>query len=164
MGIDTARINGAAHSWGDVEFRGQGELLNQFTAIGWDEKLERVMLYGAAKHRRPIGVSKGKYVPGKLKITNYVGGADAFKVWLAAKSPDGRSLANAVFNAMLQFTGANDLPISVFFCNVRFASATDSHKEGSEGLTCDIELDFEFIVRTINGTAITVWDSSEEVI
>lgn len=163
--IDTVRIQGRAHSWGDTETRFDGDLLNKYTAVSYDEKLERALLYGAGKDRKPVGKSKGKYVPGKIKFSGYVGSAAEFELWMAKKAPDGRSISLSNINvATIQFTSGTDIPIVITFYNVGFCSATESHKEGPDGLACDIELDFEYATKTVNGEVITIWDSSNEVL
>lgn len=163
--IDTVRINNTYHSWGQTEVRADGELFNKYQSIDYDEKLEKTLIYGSAKHRKPIGKSKGKYIPGKLKFGCLVGSAAEFKKWMAGKASDGRSLALANIKSLtIQYTSADDIPVLVEFSNVGFVSATDAHKDDSGALTSNIELDFEYAVADIDGTLVTVWDSSEETL
>lgn len=163
--IDTVRVKNTYHSWGQTELRGDGELFNKYQSIDYDEKLEKTLIFGAAKSRKPIGKSAGKYTPGKIKLGCLAGSAAEFEKWMATKASDGRSLTLATIKSLtLQLMSPDDVPIMIEFSNVGFVSATDGFKDDSGALTSNIELDFEYAVKDIDGTIVTIWDSSEETL
>lgn len=157
MAVDTVRINGFACSWGGTEFKFAGERFHKFTAIDYNHKRTRTLIYGNDAAQAPIGRAKGKYEPAVLKVTGPKFAIEELRTWFADQV-DGVNYGNAVIPIVtLQFL-QNDQVMTVEFFNVTWDSESSSHSESGDGMSEDVELQPEKI--RVNGK--TLYDSSGE--
>lgn len=158
---DEFRLNGHALSWGDLVFKIGNEKYRGFTAVSYDEKIERSLVYGMGKDHAPQGKTAGKYVPGAVKVKGRKSSVIRVRQALAALSPNGRSYGVPVFEASLQgiSAGSNQAEIDTQFRRCQYAERSVSYEENADPLMEELIIVTEAIVE--NG--LTLFDSSEEL-
>jgi hypothetical protein len=156
---DQVRINGFAHSWSSIIWKAFGESWTGLLAIDWDEALEVALGYGAGRHHAPTRRSRGKYVPGTVKIKVYDLTAQQIIDRAAALSPNGLSFGVPEWPMVLQRIETNEQPLTTTFDRARIIKHSGAYAEGPELLVQDLEIS----VMAIYSNKKTLFDSSRGV-
>lgn len=138
---DEIRVNGNQLSWGSIEVQLDGERYHGFTAIGFSDSRERVKAYGLGRHHAPRGRSAGKYSVEPVSLTGWKSSVQALRAALAERAPDGTSYGDVVFQVVVQYTEADETPITVELEDCVWSKNTTSDEEGPDPLKEEIELD-----------------------
>ena len=153
---DQLRVNGNLVGWSSCVWKIDGERWRGLTSIGWDEALETTFGYGMNKSHAPIGQTPGKYTPGNVKVRLWAHTAIALRKWLAAKSPDQKSIGK-VYVPMFFQVAEGEITSTVEFKRCRVTKTTPGVEEGPEGM---IE-EWEFTNQGVETDGTTLYDSSE---
>lgn len=154
---DEVRINGNQFSWGSIQMKIAGERYHGFTAIAYGDKRERVKAYGMGRHHAPRGRSRGKYSTDPVKVTGWKSSLQALREALAALAFDGVSYGDVEFDIVVQYTEADESPITVEIERCVWTSNPTSEDESPDPLKEEAEFDCMLIRR--NG--LVLFDSSE---
>jgi hypothetical protein len=154
---DAIRVNGNQHSWGSIIIKVDGDAFYGFTAMSHGEKRERTKAYGMGRHHAPRGRSRGKYSTENAKITGWKGSVQDLRAALAAKSKDGKSYGDVVFQVVAQYVEDDDSPITEELIDCVWVADTTSHDESPDPLKEDFEIDYMYAKR--NG--LTLFDNAD---
>jgi hypothetical protein len=155
---DSIRINGNPYSWASHVLYIGAHRYYGVTNVSWDEKRERVLVYGMTRAHGPRGKTSGKYTPGPLKMTFVADSALALKQDLAALASDFISAGNANVPVVLQAFEEGLPPIYEEFDAASWTSAAKTTEESPDPLKEEIE--FTYLRHRSNG--ITMYDATEE--
>jgi hypothetical protein len=154
---DKIRVNGNQMSWGSLIFKVAGERYTGFTSVDFGDKLEVVLAYGMGKHQAPRARSRGKYVPDPLKVKGPSTTVQALRQKLADLSQSGTSYGTIEFNGTLQYSEADEDPLTVEFERCRFVANRAAHEEGAEVLQDEVEIS----VMKIRRNGLVLFDDSQ---
>lgn len=144
---DAIRVNGNQHSWGSIIIKVDGDVFYGFTAMSHGEKRERTKAYGMGRHHAPRGRSRGKYSTENGKITGWKSSVQALREALAAKSKDGKSYGDVVFQVVAQYVEDDDSPITEELVDCVWVADSTSHDESPDPLKEDFEVDYMYAKR-----------------
>lgn len=137
---DAIRVNGNQVSWGSIVLKVGGERFFGFTSIDYGDKLEVAFAWGMGKHQAPRGRSRGKYIPDPVKLKGPKTSVQELRQQLADLSIDGVSYGTTEFHITVQFSEADEPPITVEIERCRFVGNHEAHEDGSEVLQDEIEI------------------------
>jgi hypothetical protein len=109
------------------------------------------------RHHAPRGRSRGKYSTENAKITGWKGSVQDLRAALAAKSKDGKSYGDVVFQVVAQYVEDDDSPITEELIDCVWVADTTSHDESPDPLKEDFEIDYMYAKR--NG--LTLFDNAD---
>ena len=155
---DTIRINGNSYSWASCVLYIGAHRYYGVTAVSWDEKRERSLVYGMTRAHGPRGMTSGKYTPGPLKMTFVADSALALKEDLARLASDFVSAGNAKVPIMLQAFEEGLPPLYEEFDAAAWTSSSVSKEESPDPSKEEIE--FVYLRHRQNG--VTLYDATEE--
>lgn len=139
MAADFIRVNGNLLSWGSCILKIGLLPFTGITAISWDESRERAYGHGMGAHQAPRGRSRGKYVPGPLKMTCFADTAQEIIDMLAAASANGLSYGNTQVPITLQLIELDIKPQMTFFDRCCVVKPGADYSEGPDNLMRDLE-------------------------
>lgn len=154
---DAVRVNGNQVSWGSIVLKCGLARYFGFTSIDYGDKVEVALAWGMGKHQAPRARSRGKYIPDPVKLKGPKTSAQILREQLAALSQDGRSYGTVEFDIVVQYSEANEPPITVEIERCRIVGNHEAHEEGSEILQDELEISCMKIRR--NG--MVLFDESE---
>ena len=154
---DPIHVNGNQHSWGSINVKAYGEVFTGFNKISYADKRERTKAYGMGRHHAPRGRSAGKYSTENVKIGGPIASMQALREGLARLAPDKVSYGNVVFEVVVQYVEADEIPIHVVIERCVYVGTSTSNEENADTLSEDAELDCMLIRR--NG--LTLFDSTK---
>lgn len=155
---DEVRINGNVPSWGSIVLKLNEKRYTGFSSVGYSDSRERVQVFGMGKAHKPIGQSKGKYVPGPVSLTGLKASINELRADLAELSASGNSFGDGEFEISVQYVEGENDPITDTIQRCTFAKNTVAHEENADPLKEDIELSCMSILW--NGRAL--YDDSDE--
>lgn len=159
---DFVRVNGDLYSWKSTRARIDNEdVTRKMTAFDYEQGRERKQAYGNDPTAGPVGQTGGKYDPGKPSITLMRDVALQVKAYLANKAGSS-SYGNATFTFVFQLVEANNDVVTTTIHECRITKSKDSHKEGTDELTTDLEITPKRIVENVNGVDLVLYDDSSE--
>ena len=153
---DEIRVNGNQLSWGSIVVKVEGERFTGFTAISYGDSRERVKAYGMGRAQAPRGRSRGKYATDPVTLSGWKSTMQELRSTLANLG-DGESYGDTIFEIQVEYTEADDQPVSVTLEDCVWTKNTTSEEEGPDPLKEDIELDCMRIRR--NG--LVLFDNTE---
>jgi hypothetical protein len=153
---DSVRVNGNALSWASCGFKIDSDRYYGIKSISFDEALESVLVHGMGKHYAPRARTRGKYVPGVLKITAEVNTIKTVQQALAARAADQRSYGTVEFEVFLEAVEAEQT-YTAEFLRCRWAKNTASFEESPEAAYQEAELSVMQIIQ--NG--LSLFDATE---
>jgi hypothetical protein len=139
---DTVRIRGKAFSAASVVLRVAGLRLSGWSAIDWDQKRERKMVFPQDETQEPDAITKGKTTPGVLKITMRRETAQLVKEHLASKAGSTSYGDAEGWGTTLQYVEGTKKPVVLEFRNQWWASGAGSEKDGIDESNENVELGF----------------------
>lgn len=154
---DAIRVNGNQVSWGSIVLKVGGERMFGFTSIDFGDKLEVVLAWGMGKHHAPRGRSRGKYTPDPVKLKGPKTSVQELRQMLADLSVDGASYGTVEFEIVVQFSEADEPPITVEIERCRFVANRASHEESADPLQDEIEIS----CMKIRHNGLVLFDESE---
>src|SRR5678815_4090934 len=155
---DAIRVNNNQFSWGSIVVRVDGEPFFGFTALSYSDKRERVHAWGMGRHHAPRGRSRGKYTVENAKLTGWKSSVQALRDFLSAKSSDGKSYGDVVFQVVAQYVEFDELPCTVEIVDCVWAANSTSEEESADPL----KEEFEIMPMLIRRNGATLFDSSGE--
>lgn len=144
MAADDIRINGFTHGWASTKTTLDGEQYVGITKITWDHAIEEAFVNGQGG--KPLGRTRGQYVPGTLAITLRKSSAATLKSNLAKKSSDGETFGSVVFPIVVQYLEPDDTPITVEINDCRILKASTSNEKNPDPTMEDLELSYLEII------------------
>lgn len=162
MSDDKVRINGNLYDFGSTSLRLADEPIYGYVSVSWAQKRERQKGYGAGKDRLPQGRTRGRMAYENLKIKVRRDTASAIKTQLAARAADGQSYGDADdVLAVLQYVEeeSNQEPVLVEFADCAYVGESNVSEEEGGPDYVEIELDYQRLDETINGTKVTLYSS-----
>jgi len=136
-----ATINNREYDWSSIEVRTDGdEPLVQITAIAYAWTVERSIVQGAG--RRPLGMTRGRLVPGDASITLHRSAYDARIASTAGWCDRDRVI-------VVQYTDSVLGTRREVLTGVRFSGAQGGGEQGTDALT--VQVNFQYTGITING-------------
>lgn len=154
---DQIRVNGNVLSWGSITLKLGEERFTGFTAISYGDGRERVKVYGMGRSHRPRGRTRGKYTTEPVVVTGYKTSLQAFRQALADRA-GGNSYGDVEFQIVVEYTEADETPITVEIEDCTWTKNTSSESESADPLLEDAEFDCILIRR--NG--LVLFDNAEE--
>lgn len=137
-----ATINNREYDWSSIEVRTDGdEPLVAINAITFSWTVERTMVQGAG--RRPLGMTRGRFVPGDASITFHRSAYDSL-----AASPGWCDRDRVI---VIQYTDSVLGTRREVLSGVRFSGAQGGGEQGTDALT--VQVNFQFRGLTINGAS-----------
>lgn len=154
---DQIRVNGNQVSWGSIILKVGGDRFYGFTSIDFGDKLEVSLAWGMGKHQAPRGRSRGKYTPDPVKLKGPKTTVQALRQQLADLSTDDVSYGTVEFEITVQFSEADEDPITVEVERCRFVANHAAHEESAEVLQDEIEIS----CMKIRHNGLVLFDESE---
>lgn len=158
---DQVRRSNIVLSWQSDIVKIDNQEWDGITAIGYDETLEHKIQHANRRDAAPVGMTRGKYTPGTLKITMLRDTAARLKQYLAAKGGVG-SHGAAEFQVDVQHVEPSQDVISATLTGCRWQKSSRDDKEGNDALTEEVECAFLKANETLNGTTISLYTDSEQ--
>ncbi|MBN8609142.1 MAG: hypothetical protein J0L92_01055 [Deltaproteobacteria bacterium] len=138
MAADDIRINGFTHSWASTKTTLDGEQYVGISKISWDHAIEEGLVRGQGG--KPLGRTRGQYMPGAVTLTMRKSSAMVLKDNLAKKSSDGKTYGETEFPIVVQYLEPDDTPITVELNRCRFLKSTAANEQSADPTAEDIEL------------------------
>lgn len=138
MAADDIRVNGFTHSWASTKITIDDEQYVGISKISWDHAIEEGLVRGQGG--KPLGRTRGQYVPGAVTLTMRKSSAMALKDKLAAKSSDGKTFGAVTFPVVVQYLEPDDTPITVELNSCRILKSTAANEQGADPTAEDVEL------------------------
>lgn len=138
MAADDIRINGFTHGWASTKTTLDGEQYVGITKIAWDHAIEEGIVKGQGG--KPLGRTRGEYVPGTITITMRKSSAAKLKENLAKKSSDGQTFGTVVFPIVVQYLEPDDTPITVEINDCRILKPSTSNEKSPDPTMEDLEI------------------------
>lgn len=138
MAADDIRINGFTHSWASTKATLDGEQYAGLSKINWEHSIEESLVRGQGG--KPLGRTRGQYVPGAVTLTLRKASALELKKRLAQKSADGKTFGAVTFPIVVQYLEPDDTAITVELNNCRILKTSTANEQGPDATAEEIEI------------------------
>lgn len=137
MAADDIRIRGFAHSWGDTKITIDGEQYAQISKISWEHSVEESLFYGQGT--KPLGRTRGRYVPGAVSLTMSKASATKMKRNLRERAGV-NSVTEAIFPIVCQYLdGDTAITVELRECRI-LKSSTSQEQGGGDAIVEEFEI------------------------
>ena len=160
-GKDVFRRNGYEVSWCSAAAKIDNDEFFGFTAVDYEEKLERAFARGMGKDGAPRGMTRGLYSVEGSSVKMYKSSALALLEALARKSRDGKSYGQASFFFSLQYV-EDDISITEELYGCKIAGRKASVSQSADALVDELPITVLYAkLTTPNIQGMTLFDNRQ---